>query len=223
MTATEELMKRDPGLVHQQYKGYGAFEMADVPKIDYPAGIETEMGELLYGLVRWLKPEHILETGTRGAVAARYMCLGLEHNGIGHLITMERDGITGPIGRRKLAESGFAELVTAYQIDTRLYTPNVAFDLMWLDTEPQYRYAELVRFFAHLKPGGIVGIHDLGRLECEEFGGLPSEVIEWFYTGELRSFTFTTGWSCCFFQKAYEDDIQREIFRREPPIPERMT
>ena len=52
-------------------------------------GIECEVGELLYGLVRALKPKHILETGTYHGLSSTYMALGLKE--IHSLRVMHRD------------------------------------------------------------------------------------------------------------------------------------
>lgn len=52
-------------------------------------GVEQEVGEFLYGLVRILKPNHVLETGTHKGIASSYMGSALKENTKGKLTTVE--------------------------------------------------------------------------------------------------------------------------------------
>lgn len=184
--------------------------------MDYSTGIECEVGEYLYGLVRMLRPTHVLETGTRLAIAARYMALGLQDNGQGHLLTIERDPSTYARGMGKLRESGFGpDLVTGLNMDVRQWSPTAGqqFDLLWLDTEPEYRYQELLRFYDHTAGGGIICIHDLADLSCKFFLGVPERMADLMRKGLLRALTFRTQRGLTICQKAINFDTQGNIFR----------
>jgi len=50
---------------------------------------EVEMGELLYGLIRMLKPDLVVETGTYKGGATRYMARACKENDSGHVVTCE--------------------------------------------------------------------------------------------------------------------------------------
>ena len=52
-------------------------------------GVEVEVAELLYSLVKVWKPSLVVETGTHLGISALYMGLALEENNQGSLITYE--------------------------------------------------------------------------------------------------------------------------------------
>lgn len=55
------------------------------------ATAEVEMGDLLWGLVRMLKPEIAVETGTYRGTTARQIAQALWANGCGHLWTCDTE------------------------------------------------------------------------------------------------------------------------------------
>ena len=48
-------------------------------------GVENEVGEFLYSLIRMIKPDNVLETGTHLGVGASYMGFALKDNFKGRL------------------------------------------------------------------------------------------------------------------------------------------
>lgn len=52
-------------------------------------GVEVEVAEFLYGLVRLLKPTFVVESGTGQGYAATALASALQANGHGHLETFE--------------------------------------------------------------------------------------------------------------------------------------
>lgn len=201
-----------------------------LPKIQEPTdprytcsntgGVEHEVGEFLYGLVRMMKPLFILETGTHWGISASYMAAGLKDNNWGKIITIELD--EGNYNRAKLL---FSQLeLTDYVKPVNMAAENYdsderRFDLIWLDTEPHLRFAEFIKFVPLLNPGGFIFIHDLGGHMSQTgdtingitnwpFGDIPEEIKKMVNGGELRPFHFATPRGLTGFYKVADKDYQ---------------
>lgn len=132
--------------------------------------VEVEVAEFLYGLVRMIKPAAILETGTHKGISAVYMALALKDNdrtcdpedrpAFLHTIEFEHAHV---MDAQKLIDNlGLGLYVEIAEMPCEDFkTGGTNYDLIFLDTEPQTRFAELVRFEPFLSPGGYVLIHDL--------------------------------------------------------------
>lgn len=193
-------------------------------------GVEVEVGEFLYGLVRMMKPSHILETGTHHGISAAYMAQALKDNyeqtakdvpaSMG-LTTIEFLQPNFEIAKALFEKMGLAGFVKQVFGDVAKYypeNPDQTFDIIFLDTEPQTRFAELIKFFPALKPGGIVMIHDLHphmhQIPNEEhgfawpYGPLPAEIKGMMVKGELRQIHFRTPRGLTLFYKPAPDDYR---------------
>ena len=162
-------------------------------------GVECEVGELLYGLVRAFKPRHILETGTRLGHAAAYMALALRDNGGGKLTTIEINGSYTQDARVLLGNLGASDYAECITGDACQYTPAEPLDMILLDTELQFRFDDAVRLWPWLRPGGLLVIHDLcpgmaqvGRGSGGAYGPMPDEMRRWIAEHELQSIHFNT-------------------------------
>jgi predicted O-methyltransferase YrrM len=207
MDVTKRLMELDPTLVlHNE----GHWDKPLDPTLpDFTsfndAGIETETGEFLYSFIRMLKPQHVLETGTHIGVGMAYMGQALKDNKKGMLDTVEflPELYERAVKRRNDLELG--GWVRNFFMDVAKFSPenpDGMYGLILLDTEPQTRFAELVKFYNFLKPGGFVFIHDLHRhmhqIENEEhgfawpYGPIPAEMKQLVIDGKLRPFHFST-------------------------------
>lgn len=133
----------------------GLYHMAD------DGGVECEIGEFLYGLVRMMKPNNILETGLYSAISAIYMAQAVKDNGIGHIDDIEWEEFHIRRSKERLIKMDLNKLISIHHISSLNFVPNVQYELMNLDSEPQLRYKELDKFWQYLKPGGIIVIHDL--------------------------------------------------------------
>lgn len=127
------------------------------------AGLETEVGEFIYGLLRVLKPSKVLETGTHVGVGASYLGTALKDNNGGHLDTVEFliENYNQAVKRMKDMELN--DFVTVHFGDVKDFKPTGKYDFILLDTEPQTRFAEFEKFYPFLKEGGFIFIHDLHR------------------------------------------------------------
>ena len=223
MNITARLMKLDPTLaLHDE----GAW---DKPVTNGPgfksfndAGIEAETGEFLYSMVRILKPRRALETGTHVGVGAAYMGLALLDNGNGdklHTIEFLKPNFDEALGR--FGRLGLHNIIESYLMDVKDFEPGTAtYGLILLDTEPQTRFAELIKFYDYLEPGGFVFIHDLHRhmAQVQEthpdhpetpywpWGSVPKEIKQMVKEDKLRPFHFSTPRGLTGFYKPHPED-----------------
>lgn len=181
-------------------------------------GVEVEVGEFLYGLVRMLKPTRMLETGTHKGISASYIGLALKANGHGTVTTVEHFA-------ENVRESGelFAKLQIQKQVEQVHgdaaefnWTRAEAIDILFLDTEPQTRFAELLRFEPKVKAGGMILVHDLHYHLSQivvpnlgfgwPYGRIPEQLARMIREGRLRLVHFRTPRGLTLFYKAaYED------------------
>lgn len=180
------------------------------------AGVECETGEFLYSLVRLMKPENIMETGTHWGIGASYMGLACKDNGAGHVDTYEFLPEIHKIAQKRIERLELTEQVTCHLQDVSQLVPGKKYQIMFLDTEPQTRFGELVRFFDRLEEGGFVFIHDLHRhmhqIENADhgfawpYGAIPGAMKAWVKEGKLRPFHFSTPRGLTGFYKVSKDD-----------------
>lgn len=212
MTSTKKLLSLDPckkvvpfgdGTNHQ-------FSHSDLQHMGDPTGISCEEVDFLYGLVRIVRPHNCLETGTNYGCSASAICLALQENGVGHLTTIEHDSGVADIASNKLAGMGFKNF-TVFKGEVSQYSTTTPLDFLWLDSELNQRFAELLRFFPLMCPGAIACIHDLWNLDWAEFGGIPTGLRDLLAMGDLRALTFNTPHGVTVFQKRREVDVIAEI------------
>lgn len=180
------------------------------------AGVEVEVGEFLYAMVRILKPEAVLETGTHVGVGACYMGTGLQENGFGVLDTVEFLPELHAKAVERIHNVGLDNYVKLHLIDAKDFVSQKVYDLILLDTEPQTRFAELLKYYLFLKEGGYIFIHDLHRhmqqVENAEhgfawpYGVIPEQMKLLIKNGQLRPFHFGTPRGLTGFYKVSSDD-----------------
>jgi hypothetical protein len=125
------------------------------------AGVEIDVGEFLYGLVRLAKPRHILETGTHLGIAAAYMGLALLENEEGRLISIEFNADLAEAARGLMDDLGLSNKVEIITVNSLAYEPEFEIDMLLLDTEPPIRFDEFDRYYDYVVAGGFIAIHDL--------------------------------------------------------------
>lgn len=182
------------------------------------AGVEIEVGEFLYALVRISKPELVYETGTHKGIGAMYLGKGLKDNGFGRLHTHEYEPSHVRDAKRLIELTELADFVVVHQGNSLQINPVGQIDLLFLDTEPQIRFQEFVNLFPHVRPGGFVLIHDLHRhmhqIENEEhgfawpYGKVPYEMLRLEQEGKIRPVHFGTPRGLTLFYKPTEHDYQ---------------
>ena len=156
MTITRELSERAKvPLVVEVSDSTGKYQMFNT------GSVEAEVGEFLYGLVRMIKPQAVLETGLYKGWSGAYIAEALKENEFGHLDTIEIESQHINSSQGLFGQLGLDSWVTIYDISSLEFTPKKVYNLFFLDTEPQIRFSELNRFWDYLRPGGYILIHDL--------------------------------------------------------------
>lgn len=234
MDITKRLQELDPTLIlHNE----GAWDKPLQPETTgytsfNDAGIETETGEFLYAMVRLLKPERVLETGTHIGVGAAYMGQALKDNKRGVLDTIEFLPEIYNRAKKRIEDLKLESQVNLYFGDVASWqvpgdntgseqhfgSNPVSYKLILLDTEPQTRFNELVKFEPFLEEGGFVFIHDLHnhmhQIPNEEhgfawpFGAIPQGMKALVAGGKLRPFHFPTPRGLTGFYKVSEKDYK---------------
>lgn len=219
MNITEKLLELDPTLIkHNEgewsktISNYSAFN---------DAGVECETGEFLYSMVRILKPEYVLETGTHWGIGASYMGMGVKDNHFGRVTTIEFIPQNRFSAVQRFNALGLNDYVESILGRVEDYNPQHNYQLILLDTEPITRFSELVKFYDHLDPGGFLFIHDTPRTLCQgnvntdhpeipswPFGNIPDRMKELVKNGELRPFHFPTPRGLVGFYKVHPEDLK---------------
>lgn len=182
------------------------------------AGVECETGEFLHAMVRILKPEHVLETGTHWGIGASYLGMGVKLNGFGQVDTIEFLPEIYERAKHRIKAVNLEGWVNMHLMDVKDFQPKYNYDFILLDTEPQTRFAELLKFFDHLNPGGFVFIHDLhrhmGQMPNEEhgfawpWGVVPLQMRALVQSGLLRPMHFPTPRGLTGFYKSHPQDFK---------------
>lgn len=203
----------DPILSEPSNKNYSCFNTG---------GVEIEVGEFLYGLVRMIKPANILETGTHKGISAAYMASALRDNDDGHLTTIEFMPQNFTDSNTLLDNLGLSAWAEVSLMDAAAWSPAESepyLDIVFLDTEPQTRFAELERIYTSVKPGGIIMIHDLHPTLGQNsnnpdhpdephwpYGPVPAKMQELIKINALRLVHFRTPRGLTLFYKPSVED-----------------
>lgn len=125
--------------------------------------VEVEVGELLHGIVRTLKPDVIVETGTHKGFSALMMAKALQQNGNGHLHTVDMTdhGVKALFERFKV--SSVATFHQKMSVDLIKSMPkDRKIDFLWLDADHSEEsvIAEVNAALPLIKHGSYIGFHD---------------------------------------------------------------
>lgn len=201
---------------HKESESWGDYEAFN------GGSVEKEVGEILYSFARILKPNHILETGSHVGISAAYMGLACRDNGRGRVDTIEFDKSHWNEAKLLWSKMGLDEYIFQYKCSVdEFINDGVMYDLIFLDTEPGRRWAELDRFYVQLNPGGYVFIHDLPRQFCMDnvnpdhpeiknwpFGIIPDRIEHLMKDRLLVPFHFPNPRSMTGFYKSRDDDYE---------------
>ena len=219
MTITEQLFSKATDLIKVQPEvtdPTGRYSMAD------DGGVETDLGEFIYGLVRVLKPNNVLSTGVYTGISDMYIGQGLKDNGFGHLTAIEYEQTHLSRAERLWKVVGVHEQITGILKSSLEFNPpfGSSYDFMFLDSEPQIRYEEVERFFPFLNQGGFLGIHDCPRNMTQgninpdhpdfpswPFGNIPPKMLEWMKSGKMVKFHIPNPRGSVWFYKPTESDF----------------
>lgn len=127
-----------------------------------PMTAEKEVLDLLYAIVRALKPRLVVETGTFSGISSTYIARALRENGRGRLITCEMDPVVHENACERFRAEGLSSTIDCrlgssldLQIDDEI-------DLLYCDSDLKVRGAEVRRFIGNVNPFGLILMHDAG-------------------------------------------------------------
>lgn len=121
---------------------------------------EVEVLEFLRCMVRTLKPQTVVETGTFMGISTLWIAEGLQANGFGKVITCEYDSSVFAKAKERIDKSGFAKWID-YRNESSLETRiQGSIDLLFSDSDPPLREQEVRRFLPQMNPNGLILMHD---------------------------------------------------------------
>lgn len=121
---------------------------------------ETEVLDFLHVLVRLIKPEQVLETGTWIGLSSCAIGSALVANGFGRLTTLEVNTEAHACALENLKRYRVEHVVDALLLSSMEFTPRAKFDLALFDSELDLRIKEFHRFRSWLKDEAVVVFHD---------------------------------------------------------------
>ena len=179
-------------------------------------GVEREVGEFFYSLVLMIKPQRVLETGTYKGISSSYLAQGMKENGFGKITTIEYENTHINTSKQRFNDLQLNEQVEFVCSPSLDYTPEEMFDIILLDTEPQIRFKEFVKFHPFLKQGGVMFVHDL-HPHCHQidtpqgfgvpYGPMPDEMKK-LLLDEYQRVHFRTPRGLSMFYKLAPDDFR---------------
>ena len=121
---------------------------------------EVEVLEFLRCLVRTVKPQTIVETGTFMGISSLWIAEGLKANGFGKIITCEYDPKVSAKARERFADSGLTEWIDFRNESSLELKVSGTIDLLFSDSDPPLREQEVRRFLPQMNPNGLILMHD---------------------------------------------------------------
>jgi predicted O-methyltransferase YrrM len=122
---------------------------------------EVEVLDFLYSLVRTIKPQLIVETGTHKGLSSCYMGKALRDNGRGKLITCEVEPKLQSYAIDLITKARLVEHVECRLVSSLDLSIEGEIDFLFLDSEPSLRMKELDKFLPQLSPTCLIALHDV--------------------------------------------------------------
>lgn len=160
MTITDKILAKTGRLQLHAESEFSSGDMGFAAFND--AGTEVEVSEFIYSFVRMLKPDMVLETGTHIGVSSTYIAQALEDNNRGTIATFEIIPQHFNSAAALFNEQGLSHRIQSFLMDAQQFDASgINIDFLFLDSEPQLRFDEFLKFYPNVRPGGFILIHDL--------------------------------------------------------------
>lgn len=121
---------------------------------------EAEVLEFLRTLITTIKPALVVETGSFLGVSSLWIAQGLKSNGFGKIISCEFDPVVFAKAKEKIEASGLSEWIELHNESSLEIKIEGTIDLLFADSDPDIREAEVRRFLPQVNPYGLVLMHD---------------------------------------------------------------
>lgn len=153
-------------------------------------------GQVLYCLVRWLRPRQLVEISCANGYSSLFMALALRENGAGRLETFELSAGNARRAAANFRAWGVADQVRLHVGDARRTVEAISLeqtDLLFLDSLHTEAFARwyLERLLPRLAPRVPVHIHDIlpAQARVRHFNGPPFAggwTVSWAYRLAVR-------------------------------------
>lgn len=126
---------------------------------------ELEVLELIATLVTTLKPQLVVETGSFLGVSTEWIARGLQRNSesgtpAGKVISCEYDPLVFARAKERFASSPLSRFILLRNESSLEMKVEGTIDLLFSDSDPDLREAEVKRFLPQVNPSGLIIIHD---------------------------------------------------------------
>ncbi len=133
--------------------------------------ISAAGGQLLYNLVRAIRPATVIEFGTSFGISTLHLAAAVRDNGAGRVITTElsRDKIAA--ARRTFTETGLDDVITVLEGDARETLSGIdgSADFVLLDGWKELCLPVLRLLEPHLRPGTLVVADDVALTSLQPY------------------------------------------------------
>jgi predicted O-methyltransferase YrrM len=133
--------------------------------------ISAQGGELLYTLIRAVRPATVIEFGTSFGISTLYLAAAVRDNGAGRVISTELNASKAAAARRTFASTGLDDLITVLEGDARETLAGVggAVDFVLLDGWKDLCLPVLGLLEPRLAPGTLVVADDVDLADLQPY------------------------------------------------------
>lgn len=121
---------------------------------------EVEVLEFLRTLVTTVKPELVVETGSFLGVSTLWIAEALRANGGGKIVSCEFDPKVFAAAKEKIEAHELAPWIELRNESSLEMKVEGTIDILFVDSDPEIREAEVRRFLPQVRPTGLVLMHD---------------------------------------------------------------
>ena len=121
---------------------------------------EVEVLDFLEQLVKTVKPQLIVETGTFSGLSTLRLARGLQANGCGRVITCEYDSKVYAAATQRFASSGLGKWIEARNESSMDMKVDGSIDMLFCDSDAPLREVEVRRFLPQVSEWGLILMHD---------------------------------------------------------------
>ena len=172
-----EQAEQDDAVASRVDWGPGTASMSPQAHADAAAEIYMPVsaagGELLYSLVRAVRPDTVVEFGMSYGISTLYLAAAVRDNGAGRVVTTELSKEKIAAARRTFAETGLDDLITVLEGDAldRLGGLDAPADLVLLDGWKDLCLPVLKLLEPRLAPGALVVADDSSFASMQPYLG----------------------------------------------------
>lgn len=120
--------------------------------------VAREAGELIYMLVRYLKPKTVLELGTSFGSSGIYIASAIAENGRGQLVTVEVSKLKHPIAEKNFRDAKVEEYFRQEKMAADQYLKKLSqpVDFVFLDCDRSRYCTYLDQLLPYLRRGSVI-------------------------------------------------------------------